>query len=502
MKLTNFKKSIITVAMGLTVVTLSGCGSTDYLKQQNQAKKIGAKITEQVKKDNAVYIDHPPVDLALTIPMDHKKTWTDNIPVRISGIKKTPLSVVLDNISQSTGIEFSYGDQIKRDMPILVNSNGSLSSALSVIEAKTGYDFDVSNRNVITVNAVITKTFPLMRFAGKGSFMIGNESGTDIGGDSDNSETGGVFSADADQYSNIKASDQDPMANIVATVRGIAGGNSTVTANTAIGSITVTGKPINVHRVEDYIKSINKEMGQQVRVDAKIIVFTAKDANSFNVNLDVLKQATDGLLQFTTTASSSAVSGLENLSKFTLKNTKPGSEGLGSSLFIEALRKQGLVSVSTEPSLTVMNNQMGEIQSVHKEAYAKSIAVNSISTTSDSGALASIEQGVVVAGFSMRSLVKVVNDQIMLKLSGVVSEMGDFGNVSYGGTTLKTPQIDENTFNQTVRLLDGETLVLTGYDQDSAKSGKHDAYHNQYLGGNGGRESHTQTMVLITAHLI
>ncbi|WP_318521146.1 hypothetical protein [Photobacterium leiognathi] len=503
MKTTNFKKTIITLAVGgLLASTLTGCGSTDYLKQQAKAKKIGSEITNQIKKDSQVYIDHPPVDLSLTLPMDHKNVWTDSIPVQFNTVKKTPLSAVLDNIAQSTGIEFAYGDKIKRDMPILVNVKGSLSNALSIIEAKTGYAFDVSNQNLVTVNAEITKTFPLMRFAGKGSFMIGNEAGTKLSGDANSTETGGMFSADQDQYANIKATDQDPMANIVKTVKGIAGNGSTVTSNESIGSITVTGKPINVHRVEDYINNINKLLGQQVRVDAKIIVFTAKDANSFNVNLDVLKKATDGLLQFTTTASSSAVSGLDNLTKFSIVNTKPGSDGLGSNLFIEALRKQGVVSVSTEPSMTVMNNNMGIIQNVHKEAYAKSIGVSAISSTSDSGALASIEQGVVIAGFSMQSLVKVVNDQIMLQLSGTVSEMGDFGTVTYGGATLKTPQIDENRFNQSVRLLDGETLVLTGYDQDSAKSGHHDAYHNKYLGGNGGREMHTQTMVLITAHLI
>lgn len=506
MKIKKFTKCLLTMAVGAVLsTTLTGCGSTDYLTQQKKANAIGDQITQVHKEQSSDFINHPPVDLSASLPLVHKTTWVDSFTVTLHA-KEAPLSSVIHDISSSTGLSFVWGDKSKKDQLITINKKkATLSDVFSALEAKTGYQIDTSNRDAISINAIITESFPLMKFAGKNNFMIGKKSGASLSGDSDSSETGGIFTSDQDQFTNIEGSSIDPLKGLLPMLQNVGGNSTMITVNEALGLVTVTGKPLNVHRVSAFITDFNRELGRMVRVDAKIVVFTSKNANSFNVNLDLIKKATDGVLQFTTTASSSAVSGLENLSTFHAVSTNGSMSG--TSLFIKALRKQGVVSVSTEPSLTVLNNQMGEIQSVHKEAYAKNIGVNAITSSGNNnsggdGALASIEQGVVVAGFSMRSLVKVVQDQIMLQMSGTVSEMGDFGTVSYGGTQLKTPQIDENSFNQSARLIDGQTLILTGYDQDSAKSGHHDSFHNQYLGGNGGKEQHTETMVLLTAHLI
>ncbi len=175
----------------------------------------------------------------------------------------------------------------------------------------------------------------------------------------------------------------------------------------------------------------------------------------------------------------------------------------GTSLFVEALRQQGVVSVSTEPSLTALNNQVGEINSVHKEAYAASVGIGAVGDSNiNNGVISSIEQKRIVTGFSMRSLVKVVNDEIMLQFSGTVSEQGDSKTFKYEGAELTSPQMDENSFNQSATLLDGQTLILTGYNQESAKASSDESFHNPYLGGNGGKDQYTQTMVLLTAHLI
>ena len=126
-----------------------------------------------------------------------------------------------------------------------------------------------------------------MKFAGSNSFLIGKKSGADLTGDS-GGETGGMFSSDSDQFSNIQANNVDPTKDIVKTIKNI-GGDSLVTLNEATGSITVTGKPASVKRIGKYISQINKQMGQMVRVDAKIVVFTSRNANSFNVDLDLVK---------------------------------------------------------------------------------------------------------------------------------------------------------------------------------------------------------------------
>ncbi|WP_318441634.1 type II secretion system protein GspD [Photobacterium leiognathi] len=493
-----FLKSALSLALvGATSIAVTGCGSTDYLVQQNKAEKIGNMVEKAREAANSNYIDHPPVDLTASLPVKFKPSWVDAFTVSIN-VKKAPLEVVMDQISESTGLTFVWGGKAKLDLPITLNKKGaSLSEVFHAIEAKTGYQIDTSEREAIGINAEITKSFPLMKFAGANSFLIGKKSGGDMGGGDD---VGGMFSSDSDQFSNIEANKIDAAKDIVKTIKNI-GGDAFVSLNEATGSVTVTGKPANVKRIGNYIAEINKQMGQMVRVDAKIVVFTSRNANSFNVDLDLVKKATDGVLNFSSGGSSSAVSGLTNLAKFSAVSTN-GSMA-GTSLFIEALRQQGVVSVSTEPSLTALNNQVGEINSVHKEAYAASVGIGSIGDSNISnGAISSVEQKVIVTGFSMRSLVKVVNDEIMLQFSGTVSEQGDSKTFKYEGAELVSPQMDENSFNQSATLLDGQTLILTGYNQESAKAASDESFHNPYLGGNGGKDQYTQTMVLLTAHLI
>lgn len=493
-------KSALTLALiaGSSTV-LTGCGATDYLVQQNKAEVMGGMVDKARLAAKSNFIEQPPVNLAASLPVKFKPSWVDSFTVSIN-VKKAPLEVVMDQISESTGLTFVWGNKTKLDQQITLNKKGaSLSEVFHAIEAKTGYEIDTSEREAISINAEITKSFPLMKFAGTNSFLIGKKTGSDLTGGS-GGETGGMFSSDSDQFSNIEANKVDPTKDIVKTIKNI-GGDSLVTLNEATGSITVTGKPASVKRIGKYISQINKEMGQMVRVDAKIVVFTSRNANSFNVDLDLVKKATDGVLNFSSGGSSAAVSGLTNLAKFSATSTN-GSMA-GTSLFIEALRQQGVVSVSTEPSLTALNNQVGEINSVHKEAYAASVGVGAIgdSNVSD-GVISSIEQKVIVTGFSMRSLVKVVEDEIMLQFSGTVSEQGQFKTFKYQGAELTSPQMDENSFNQSASLLDGQTLILTGYNQESAKASSDESFHNPYLGGNGGKDQYTQTMVLLTAHLI
>ena len=478
---------------------LGGCGSTDFLAQKHLAEKMGQEINELHQEGNSVYINQPPLSLLDVVPVKKNKTWIEKVHVSLHA-ENVPLSVVIGNLEDQTGLIFYYADGVDADTTLVtIKKTGSLSSIINSIEAVTPYQIEIDKNKKVTVRAFITKSFPMMRLPGSDSFTIGQAGGSISGSGDENASSGGLFEADQSQHSTRTGGGNDPLKEIAETVTTMAGKGSTVSINQALGMITVTTTPHKMDDINTYIDQINNYLGRMIRVDVKVIAFTSKKSNAYNLNLNLVKTATKGLLNFST--SGSALSGMSNFTTFKLQN-QHGSMS-GSDVFIEALREQGVVTVSTEPSLTMINGGMGEILSVHKEAYAKSVEVkNPSGKDSESAGVSSIEQGVVVAGFGMHTLAQVVSNDILLQLSGTVSELGKYGVVSFGGTTLKTPQIDENTFNQSLRITDGQTMILTGYNQNSANANNRDSFHNKYLGGNGGREEHTQTIVMITAHLL
>ena len=53
----------------------------------------------------------------------------------------------------------------------------------------------------------------------------------------------------------------------------------------------------------------------------------------------------------------------------------------------------------------------------------------------------------------------------MLQYSGDISSLIRIGQVSSGGSTIQTPEVDTRNFLQRVIMNGGETLVVTGFEQ-------------------------------------
>ncbi len=128
-----FSKSALSLAfVGATSIALTGCGSTDYLVQQNKAKKIGSMVQEARDAAKSNYVEHPPVDLSASLPVKFKPSWVDAFTVSIN-VKKAPLEVVMDQISESTGLTFVWGSKAKLDHPITLNKKGASYQKFSML---------------------------------------------------------------------------------------------------------------------------------------------------------------------------------------------------------------------------------------------------------------------------------------------------------------------------------------------------------------------------------
>lgn len=479
---------------------LSGCGSTAFLEQKNKAIKSDTEIKYNQNKGNELYISAPPVDL-IAIAIKKEITWADKIPFSMKS-KKIRLSDLLLDVSRRTGTTIYFGRDTNSNIPIRVNVNGNLTDFAKNIEEQTTYKLDLSETNVISVLAWQTKTYSLFNLVGSHEYMIGKDSDTslDEGQDSDtDASSGALFNADQAQYANIKSDSSSEIDDTIAVIRNMIGKYGTVSANKASGSITVITKPRIIRDIDIYINAVNNMYGKMVRIKVKIITFQSEKNNSFGIDWNLVKTSTNGILNFASKSNGGVVDSLEELGSFSY--TATGGKFDGSTVLINALKEQGNVALVTEPTMMVLNNRVGEIESLHKEAYVKDISIPT-SSGDDDNSFGDVTQGIVSEGFSMRALVKIIKDDILMQLSITVSKLGTFGVVETPTIQIKTPNMTEERFNQPIRVKNGRTIILSGYSQSTTRSGEKESFENPLTGGNSGKDKKSQTIVLLTPVII
>nr|WP_238925466.1 hypothetical protein [Vibrio sp. S11_S32] len=484
----------------IATVMLSGCGSTAFLEQKDKANQNGDEINRTLSAPNDLYIESPPVDLT-PLKVDKPQTWADKVFVNMN-TKQVRLDDLLKDIGRRTKSTIYYGKEADKLLPVKVSVNGSLSDVAKSIESQTNYKVDLSKEGSINVLAWQTETFPLFNLVGNHDFMIGKQAAAelDAGEDSDaDSSSGALFNADQDQYANITASKSSEIDDTVSVIQKIIGDeeNGSVSANTSSGSITVTTRPRTMRSIEDYVSKMNSMYGKMVKVQVKILTFQKTKNSSFGIDWNLVRSTTSGSLNFASTSSGGVVNALDGIGSFSYAAT--GGKFDGTMLFINALREQGNVAIVTEPSMIAVNNRVGEIESLHKEGYVKSVSVDtSSSDDDDSNEYANVEQGVVSEGFSMRALVKIIDEDVLMQLSATVSKLGTFGEVDTPTVQIKTPNMTEERFNQPLRVRNGRTIVLSGYTQSTTQSGEKESFNNPLIGGNSGQDTQSQTLVLLT----
>jgi type IVB pilus formation R64 PilN family outer membrane protein len=171
-----------------------------------------------------------------------------------------------------------------------------------------------------------------------------------------------------------------------------------------------------------------------------------------------------------------------------------------SSLLVKALSAQGKVSIVTQPSVTTLNLQAVPMQVATQTGYVASVTSNQVAQV---GTSVGIEPGTVTTGFNMMLLPYAMADrQVLLQYNISLSNLAKletFGDKNTGQVQL--PTVDLRAFAQKVRLRSGETLALSGFEQnsDTSKRSGVGSPNNQALGGSRyGEKHHSVIVILIT----
>lgn len=532
-----FKKTALVCAAAIVAGGVAGCGSVELQARQNASTAMQHITQEQAKAD-------VPVPVVTSTPA----AWLLGQSVDVLPAKSPLLSrvviyhpaqrVMLNDvaawISQASGLVVDTveaqsapgaagGMQALAAAAFPIAYEGPLSGLLDATANKAGlfWKFD-SGR--ISFYRTMTRTFYIPALArnssGTSSISTGGAPGAGAnssGGNGVASSAGGQSGSPSGQStlsgggaSSTASYAVDVWAELEKTAK-IVGDGAHVIANKSFASVTVTGTPAQVRNVEEWTKSLAENLSQQVAITVQVFRVKTTEEENYNWNPDIVFKGLSTKYGFNLSGPQAPpiVSGDTPLNfAAAVLPTAYGSQAqyTGSQLAVQALSKLGRVSESVKQTVITLNGQPAPLQVANQTSYLQS-STQSLQPASNGAApvAPTLTPGVVTTGFTAIFLPQIVNGKVLLSMDLTNSTLIRMGSVSSGGSSIQTPNIDLSTFQQSVSLTPGDTLLLTGFQQDSGainQSGA-GAPNNYAFGGGVGNSAGKQLIaIVITAKVL
>ncbi len=415
------------------------------------------------------------------------------------------LQVLANDIYSITGIPVKIDGQVSQDKlrnQVNVAYTGKLSGLLSQVAT----DLDLLwyyDKDSIVFYETETRTFTL--------YALGTEVAYQTSVSTDNSN-------EVSLQSTLR--EWDEVENAISSILGKSS-NADFTVSRSLGTITVTASPSVLARVGEYIERQNKRLSQLVTIDVKVLQVTLSNDTAFGLNLAAAINSTSGLnivanpknnLASTEASSmniavlSNAVSALtgathmENGSlvegAYTQDQIMNGSlSGVaGSAALIEALAKQGKVSLVTNVGVTTRSNRVAPVSNTRTTGYIKRFESRNFTTVESS----TVDQDDLETGFTMQLLPNVLeNGKILLLFRMSVRELLRMSTQTIGEVTLQLPEVEERSFMQEIIMESGQMLVLSGFEKQTNEDTRYGLGNPDFMALSGSRESSSTREVLV-----
>ncbi len=409
------------------------------------------------------------------------------------------LQVLANDINSITGIPVkidSQVDQEKLKRTVDVAYTGKLSGLLSQIATDLDLLWYYENGSIVFYETE-TRTYTLYAL------------GTDVEYNS---------SVSTDDGSNIALrSSLNEWDEIEAAVTSIVNGarNAQFTVSRSLGTVTVTASPSVLTRVAEYIERQNRRLSQLVTIDVKVLQVSLSNNSAFGLNLAAAVNSASGL-NIVATPSTPTITGASNMNVAVLSNdvakNVTGIENMysedqirdgslarlaGSNALIQALAKQGKVSLVTNVGVTTRNNRVAPVSNTKTQGYIKRLESRNFTTVETS----TVDQDELETGFSMQLLPNVLeNGKILLLFKMSVRELLKMDTQVIGGEngfTLQLPEVEERSFMQEVIMESGQMLVVSGFEKQSSNDTRYGLGDADFMALSGSRETNATREVLV-----
>lgn len=387
-----------------------------------------------------------------------------------------------------------------------INYKGELPGLLDMVTARFGLSWKEEEGRIKIYN-LDTETFHLHALASdtdmrsemqSGTTMVnggGSTTGGTSGGGSSGGNLGGTSGTNQNTVVAMKAS---MWKDLQTTVESMRSGKGRVAVSPSMGTVTVTDNSDVLSRVRSYVDRENTSLTKQVLFNIKVVSVTVNDTDSAGISWAAVYQSLSGKYGFKLTsafaAPSNAVAGAFSI----LQNS--GSQWAGTDAIVNALSEQANVSIVKEPTASTLNLQPVAVQVARQDGF---IAGTSTTTTAQVGSSTALQTGMITTGFNMSLLPYVMQDnRMLLQFSINLSNLRNLRQVREGNAIAELPEVDlPVSSTQKVRLSPGDTLMLTGFDQEdqsATRTGSFTPGNVLFGGGVNAKKSKSTLIVLIT----
>lgn len=530
--------ALLTVSL-LTMVMASGCATnrevnkrfkentkqTDILKEQ---VKQQVREYKSITHDSSFWVSAEELEIRAAEP-----AWlNDPVTLRVASsrpaiemfsvvsevihtgisIKPDAMAVIAISGGNNTAAGGDAGTaEASSERRVAIDYNGSKRGLLDHLAGQLGIYWRIAGDQV-EFYLLDTRIFHISTLGGKmdSNATVGSggaASGGAGGGASGGADAGGGAVTAGTQDVQVKMS-SEIWVDLVKMVKSLASPLGKIEASESLGLISVTDAPPALESVEKVINKLNASMNTQVMVDVHVYSLELTDKDDYQIDWNAFFTTVQGGGKLALQSAPAAQVGLSTLTA-TLLSTAPGwNQWQGTNAVIKALSKIGKVAIVTSGTMVTMNNQPVPINLQRSVTYLASTQSGSISTGVATGP--TLTPGTVNTGFQMNVMPRVLDEKrLMLQCALNISSLQSLGTISSGtganALTIQTPEVISRSILQRAMLRSGETLILTGFEQEQLTSNKQGMGmpENILLGGeNLAEKKKTSLIVMITPHIV
>lgn len=284
-------------------------------------------------------------------------------------------------------------------------------------------------------------------------------------------------SQDSADSSSTATSDSSSTKTRTEATRQRSGNENVYLIDKPVGLITVTAPRPMQEEVDKYFENLKKSIYRQISIEAKIIEVQLKDNSSIGINWsNVLKNFNiSGAIEFgssgqifprifsnserwdTGTTHGKSYDPTRLVSKLSLNTAN-------FNIFINALKEQGDTKVLSNPKISVLNGQPALITVGRNVTYIDSIDSDLDSETGIITYTANTERILSGVGLALTATI-LGDDEIIMHLVPVTSQLEEpieYKDIGTLGGQVGLPIVNVREISSTVRIKDGEMLVLGG----------------------------------------
>ena len=440
------------LAMGLALATIvfAGCSTTPPRQPTMETVDRDA-IKAALKQEANTVVPGPPPFMQKMAP---KATALD-LPERLYSLAfdNVPLSSALKALLKETGMNLSVESDVDLTRPVTVHLNrATFTEALNmVVRSGAGYGWAVEN------DALFIKTVMERIYAFDYIDMPG-EAEIEVGGDmlASSVEDAGVSGKYLLKTSK-KSETSDVWAAIEGTLEALKSESGTVRINRNGGLIYLCDRPRKVETMVRFLDALGEALSRQVYIEAKIMEVRLTDRNQLGIDWTALSSAFTDSSGFFVDSFSMSFNGGSSL-------TLADQSSLG--VVMDFLHTQGEVSVVSNPHLALMNGRSALLTVGYQYPYGDIDGVDRDEETNVITFGVSIKRAVLGLQFGISVQISaegVVTMNIVPTITRIQEEADvELPTTASSVQSITNPIIDLQEMSTTVRVANGNTVVLAG----------------------------------------